>query len=113
MAFARIDLGGVDVYVIPSKARNPNTSRGCFRLRFFTPLRSVQNDMTGSSSYVVGGWFFAADWVLVGLSFGAVAGGDGLLFLHLRAGVQTLVASAFRPADTVATGSVSTWPPPV
>ena len=41
-------LGSVDIYVIPSAERNPETLRYGCHIRFFTPLRYVQNDMTGS-----------------------------------------------------------------
>ena len=37
------------IRVIPSEARNIGVSRYRCRFRFFTPLRSVQNDTTASA----------------------------------------------------------------
>ncbi len=43
----RITSRSVDIYVIPSEARNLTTANNDCRVRFFTPLRCVQDDMIG------------------------------------------------------------------
>ena len=47
-------------YVIPSKARNLCVSNHGCNLRFFTPLRSVQNDMAGCCAPLRMTWLGAA-----------------------------------------------------
>ena len=44
----RADMSFRAPIVIPSAERNPETLHYGCHIRFFTPLRSVQNDMTGS-----------------------------------------------------------------